>query len=177
MRALAALAVAAALALSAGPARAVFSGDMSPRADSGDADYAAAIHARRAMDWEAMIGHLLKVVERRPWHDNAHTLLGYGYRHIGDFERAFHHYEAALAHNPRHRGALSYMAIAHLKQGDLAAARERLAELREICAGMALTFSDGAFGSGCEEYADLDGVIAYFVETGEVIDMCPDIGG
>lgn len=172
---LAVLALAACLAAPA-PALAVFSGDMSPRAPSGDADYAAGVRAWTAMDWPGMIEHLDKVVARRPWHDNAHTLLGYAHRRLGNYEAAFHHYDRALAHNDRHRGALAYMGIAYLHLDDLARAEATLARLLGICQGMMMTFSDGDFGSGCEEFYELKGAIDYYVETGEVIDICPDVG-
>jgi len=73
-------AILAAALLSPGSAGAVFSGAMSPRPPASDADYARTMVAREAKDWVAMLNHLLRVVERRPWHDNAHNLLGYGYR-------------------------------------------------------------------------------------------------
>ena len=55
------------------PAHAVFSGDMSRRAESSDKDYAEAIRARAVMDWEPMVAALERVIARRPWHDNAHN--------------------------------------------------------------------------------------------------------
>lgn len=151
-------------------AEAVFSGDMSPRAPSGDADYAKAIKARESKDWVTMINNLLRVVDRRPWHDNAHTLLGYGYRQIGRYERALEHYEKALAHNPNHRGALEYMGVAFLHMGRLDRAEEMRARLLKVCRTVAVTFSDGAFGSGCEEWEMLDTIIAVYRETGEVME-------
>lgn len=171
----AALALAAAFALP-DPAHAVFSGEMSPRAQSGDADYAAGVRAWRDMDWPVMVEHLRKVVARRPWHDNAHTLLGYGYRRMGDYDRAFHHYDVALGLNGRHRGALSYLGVAYLHLDDMPRATETLARLREVCGFVALTFSDGDFSSGCDEYLELKGAIEHYVETGEVLDLCPDVG-
>ncbi len=173
--AFAALALAAAM-IAPAPAHAVFSGEMSPRAPSGDADYAAGVQAWRDMDWTKMVEHLQKVVARRPWHDNAHTLLGYGYRRIGDYDRAFHHYDIALGLNDRNRGALSYRGVAYLHLGDVDRANEALIELRDVCGFVALTFSDGDFGSGCEEYHELKGAIEYYVETGVVLDICPDVG-
>lgn len=158
------------------PAQAVFSGDMSPRSASGDADYAAGVRAWQAMDWAGMIEHLDKVVARRPWHDNAHTLLGYAHRRLGNYETAFHHYDRALAQNERHRGAMAYMGIAYLHLGDKDAAVATLARLRGVCEQVVMTFSDGDFGNGCEEWAELKGAIEHFAATGEVIDICPDVG-
>ncbi|MBA3325517.1 MAG: tetratricopeptide repeat protein [Rhodobacteraceae bacterium] len=173
--AFATLALAASLTIPA-PAHAVFSGDMSPRPPSGDADYAAGIAAWRDMEWAEMVGHLQKVVARRPWHDNAHTLLGYGYRRLGDYDRAFHHYDIALELNSRHRGALSYMGVAYLHLEDVEQAGATLDRLRDVCGFVSLTFSDGDFSDGCAEYHELKGAIDYYVETGIVIDICPDVG-
>jgi tetratricopeptide (TPR) repeat protein len=164
-----ALAAALALALPE-PAAAVFSGEMSPRPPSGDADYAAAIRAKDDEDWVRMINNLLRVVDRRPWHDNAHTLLGYGYRKLGRFERSLEHYRRALEHNPRHRGALEYMAVTYLHMGrpeDALAARARL---ERVCRQVTLTFSDGAFGDGCEELRLLDTALGLYRESGEIVD-------
>ena len=161
------LALAAALlALPAAPAFAVFSGDMSPRAESGDKDYAAAIRARKAKDWPVMIENLDKVVARRPWHDNAHNLLGYGHRKLGRFEKALHHYHTALELNPRHREALEYLGEAYLQMGQPEKAKETLDRLAKVCAGVALTFSDGDFTDGCDEWRELKEAYDYYLDTG-----------
>ena len=150
------------------PALAVFSGDMSPKAESGDTDYAAAIRAHEMKLWGVMIEHLKKVVERRPWHDNAHTLLGFGYRKLGDFDNSLVHYHKALELNPRHRQALEYLGEAYLQMGDLALAKETQVRLRKVCEGVSLTFSDGDFTDGCDEYRELARVISHFEATGEI---------
>ncbi len=165
---------AAALAgIGGGPAKAVFSGDMSPRAESSDVDYAAAIRARTDMKWEPMVASLQKVVARRPWHDNAHSLLGYGYRKLGDYDRALDHYSTALKLNPRHRQALAYLGMTYLHMGDLEQARTTLDRLGGVCRDVALTFSDGAFSDGCDEYRTLDEFITTYVETGVLLEDCP----
>ena len=51
------------------PAHAVFSGDMSPKARSGDADYADGMDAWDAKNWDGVVAAMRKVVARRPWHD------------------------------------------------------------------------------------------------------------
>ncbi len=151
-------------------AAAVFSGDMSPRAPSGDPEYAKAVEAKETEDWVTMINNLLRVVDRRPWHDNAHTLLGFGYRQIGRYDRALEHYRKALDHNPHHRGALEYMGVTYLHMGRRDLAVETRDALLKVCRKVTLTFSDGAFGNGCEEWEMLDMVIEVYDETGEVID-------
>ena len=163
-------ALVAVLAVLPRPAEAVFSGEMSPRPPSSDAEYAAAIEAKDAKDWTGMINNLLRVVHRRPWHDNAHTLLGYGYRKIGRYERALEHYREAIELNPRHRGAMEYMAVTllHMERPDEAEAVR--ADLARVCRTVTLTFSDGSFGDGCEELRLLDKALAVYRESGEVVD-------
>lgn len=150
--------------------QAVFSGDMSPRAESGDSDYAAAVRAKNIKDWPGVIENLKKVLDRRPWHDNGHTLMGYAHRQIENYETALEHYNAALDHNPRHRGALEYMGVTYLHMGDLHRAQATLDRLWRICGSTALTFSDGEFGTGCEEWEMLDTIISTYKETGDIID-------
>jgi tetratricopeptide (TPR) repeat protein len=154
-------------AAAAPPAWAVFSGDMSPRAPSGDADYAAGVKAREAKDWRASIEALKKVVERRPWHDNAHALLGNSYRRIGEYELALAHYHRAIELNPRHRQALEYLGQAYLQMHWPEKAEETLAKLGQVCATVALTFSDGDFSDGCNEYRLLRTALAHYQATGE----------
>ena len=48
------------------------------------------------------------------------------YRRMGDYDRAFHHYDIALRLNGRHRGALSYMGVAYLHLDDVAQAAATL---------------------------------------------------
>ncbi|MEM6974409.1 MAG: tetratricopeptide repeat protein [Pseudomonadota bacterium] len=163
-----AIAVVAATALSPQPARAVFNGDMSPRAESGDADYAAALRARKAKDWMEMVNSLLRVVERRPWHDNAHSLLGYSYRKMGLYALAIKHYSTALELNPRHRQALEYLGEAYLQMDDVPMAEETMARLAKVCRGVALSFSDGDFSDGCNEYRILRDRYEYYQVHGKL---------
>lgn len=162
------VAVAASAVLSPQPAQAVFSGDMSPRAESGDPDYAAALRARKAKDWMEMVNSLLRVVERRPWHDNAHSLLGYSYRKMGLYALAIKHYSTALELNPRHRQALEYLGEAYLQMGDVPMAEETMARLAKVCRGVALAFSDGDFSDGCDEYRILRERYDYYQVNGEL---------
>jgi tetratricopeptide (TPR) repeat protein len=163
----AALAAAFAAAMVPGAAWAVFSGDMSPRAPSGDADYAAGVKAREGKDWRGSIEALKRVVERRPWHDNAHALLGNSYRRIGEYELALAHYHRAIELNPRHRQALEYLGQAYLQMHWPEKAEETLGKLREVCRTVALTFSDGDFTDGCDEYRLLRTAMETYAATGE----------
>ena len=67
-------------------ARAIMSGEESKLAPSGDADYAAGKAAFLAEDWPGTVANLTMVVMRRPWHDNAHAMLGYAWRKLGDYD-------------------------------------------------------------------------------------------
>jgi hypothetical protein len=68
------------IALAPASTRAIMSGEESKLAPSGDADYAAGKAAFQAEDWPGTVANLTMVVMRRPWHDNAHTMLGYAWR-------------------------------------------------------------------------------------------------
>ena len=152
--------LAAVLALAAAPAAAVFTGEMSQRAPSGDADYAEGIAAFDAGDWPRVIDAMTRVVERRPHHDNAWTRLGYAYRQIGDYEESLDAYGRALSLNPRHRGAMEYLGQAYLELDRVAEAERLLDRLAAECRRVALGFTDGAFTNGCEEHGTLASAIA-----------------
>jgi tetratricopeptide (TPR) repeat protein len=62
-----------------------------------------------------------------------HNELGFSYRKLGQFDKAFEHYKRALAIDPRHRGAHEYIGEAYLQVGDMAGAERHLAALRSIC--------------------------------------------
>lgn len=114
-----------------------------PAASQANPDYVAGKQAVAVEDWNKAITLLSKAVLRDDNNADIHNLLGFSYRHAGDFERAFAHYNRALALNPRHRGAHEYIGVAYLLQGDLPKAEEHLAALDKICLVR------------CEEYDDL----------------------
>lgn len=143
----------------AGPAAAVFSGDMSPRARSGDPDYADGIEAFDKENWLGVIVAMEKVVIRRPHHDNAWARLGYAYRKLKRYDEALVAYDKALARNPHNRSALEYLGEAYLELGRIEDARAMLDRLFTECRRVALTFSDGDFSDGCNEWRDLNRAI------------------
>ena len=102
------LIVLAAGLLSAEPSFGVASGDESSRAESSDKDYTAGKRAYEAEDWQYVIDNMQRVVDRRPWHDNALSYMGYADRKLGNYEQAHNHHDRALERNPRNRGALEY---------------------------------------------------------------------
>ena len=98
---------------------------------------------------------MAKVVERRPWHDNAHSLMGFAYRKLGDYDRSLQFYGKALELNPHNREALEYLGEAYLDLGDVAKAEEVLGRLEAECKRIAVGVSNGGWKSGCEEWQEL----------------------
>ena len=80
------------------------------------------------------------------------NLMGYSLRkkQPADLAGAETHYQAALAIDPNHRGALEYYGKLKLIHGDLAGAESLLARLNKACF------------FGCEEYSDLKEAIQKF---------------
>jgi tetratricopeptide (TPR) repeat protein len=134
-------------------ALAVTGSDFSPPPPAANQSaYAAGIEALEREDWPAVIAHLGKVVDERPWDDDAHNLLGYAYRQQEQWDLSLMHYNRALALNPHHRGALEYLGEAYLELGrpeDAQAMRERLEQAcRRVYAGE-------DWPARCEEWQDL----------------------
>jgi Flp pilus assembly protein TadD len=121
-----------------------------------DPDYAAGKQAINAKDWSTAITSLNSAALRDTRNADLQNYLGYAYRHAGQLDLAFRHYQRALQLNPRHRGAHEYVGEAYLLVHNLAKAEEHLAALQQICL------------IPCEEYADLQQKIAeYRVNTGQ----------
>ena len=159
------------LGLATSPAGAVMSGDESARAPSGDTDYAAGITAFDHGDWPGVIEHMTKVIERRPWHDNAHSLMGFAYRKQGDYDRSLMFYDKALELNPHNRGALEYLGEAYLEMGQPELAKGALDRLAAECRRIAVGFSNGDWQTGCEEWQELKAAYdAYLADP-------PPVGG
>lgn len=91
-----------------------------PQSVPDDTDYAAGIAAFETADWEKVIEYMRKVIARRPWHDNAYSLIGFAYRQLGDYRQSLVYYQQALELNPYHRGALEYLGETYLTMGCLA---------------------------------------------------------
>jgi len=115
-----------------------------------DPDYAAGKVAIDAKDWSAAIRALSSAALRDTRNADIENYLGYAYRHTGQLDLAFKHYQRALQLNPRHRGAHEYAGEAYLIANDLAKAEEHLSALRRICL------------IPCEEYGDLEKAIAAY---------------
>ena len=101
---------------------------------------------RRAIakeNYEKAVKHLTKAVQEKPKDADAHNLLGYSYRKLGNKEKAFEHYFKSLELEPKHRGANEYLGELYLETDQLAKAEERLQVLDKACF------------FPCEEYRDL----------------------
>jgi Flp pilus assembly protein TadD len=115
-----------------------------------DPDFATGRAAIDAKDWQAAIRAFSSAALRDTRNADIQNYLGYAYRHTGQMDLAFKHYERALQLNPRHRGAHEYAGEAYLLVNDLAKAEAHLSALRSICL------------IPCEEYTDLETAIAEF---------------
>ena len=139
-----------------GPVLAVTGFGESEQAPPGDADYAAGKAAFDRKDWAEVIEHMTRVIAQRPWHDDAHNLMGFAYRKLGDYDRALEAYDRALELNPHHRGALEYLGEAYLELDRPELAKDLLDRLALECQRVAVgAEAVGAWQSGCEEWQDL----------------------
>ena len=119
------------LALHAGQAGAVTGFDAEPAPASTDDPYAAGVAAFEQEDWQGVLDHMSEALEARPWLDNAHNLMGFAYRKLGDYPAALDAYGKALTLNPYNRGALEYLGEAYLeldRPDDAKATLDRLAD-------------------------------------------------
>jgi Flp pilus assembly protein TadD len=107
-----------------------------------------------AKDWNAAIKALSSAALRDTRNPDIQNYLGYAYRHSGQLDLAFRHYQRALQLDPRHRGAHEYVGEAYLLANDLAKAEEHLAALQQICL------------IPCEQYEDLKKAIAEYRRRG-----------
>jgi len=115
-----------------------------------DPDFATGRAAIEAKDWQGAIRALSSAALRDTRNADIQNYLGYAYRHTGQMDLAFKHYERALQLDPRHRGAHEYVGEAYLMVNDLAKAEAHLSALEKICL------------IPCEEYDDLKKAIAEY---------------
>lgn len=140
------------LLLASPGALAVLSGSDWEVKASRDPDLTAATEAIRDERWHEAIESLDRFVARRPWDDDAQTLLGYAYRKLGEFQRSLDHYERALALNPYHLGAMEYMGEAFVEMGRPKNAREILDRIEATCRR---SFGDAHWLEECHEWQEL----------------------
>ncbi len=109
-------------------------------------DPAAVLQEARAAidagDYSGAMASLSEVVAADPQNADALNLMGYASRKSGDMTNAASYYEAALAINPNHFGALEYQGEMFVMLDNMDGAKANLAKLEAECAP-------------CEEFDDL----------------------
>jgi tetratricopeptide (TPR) repeat protein len=137
------------------PAIAVTSGGQSQQAPPSD-DYAEGKAAFERGDWQGVIDHMTRAIDERPWDDDAHNLMGFAYRKLGDYDKALEEYDRALALNPHHRGALEYLGEAYLELDRPELAKGMLDRLALECQRIAASATGDGWQADCEEWQDLN---------------------
>lgn len=122
---------------------------------SEDDPYVLGLRAFDAEEWQRVIDLMSDVVREKPWHDNAYSLLGFAHRKLGDFDRSLAFYDKALTLNPHNREALEYLGEAYLEMGQPERTEDVLTALALECERIAVTFPDGNWQTGCEEWVHL----------------------
>lgn len=142
-------AAAALLALAMGTAQAMDSSSTSFEPTSSEL-YKRAQKAIDAQRYREAIEDLQKVVKDKPKNADAHNLLGYSNRKLGEYDLAVRYYMRALELDAKHRGANEYLGEAYLELNKLPEAEERLTKLNEIC------------GMDCKEYKALAAAVEQY---------------
>ena len=124
--------------------------ETTPAANQADTDFVTGKNAINSSGWQTAVDSFSKALKANPENADIHNYLGYAYRHLGQMENSFSHYDSALRINPRHLGAHAYVGQAYLLVGKADKAGEHLAILEKIG------------GKGCDEYKDLARAIAAY---------------
>jgi tetratricopeptide (TPR) repeat protein len=138
------------------PASAVTSGGKGERPPSSGDDYEQGKAAFEQEDWPAVIEHMERAIEERPWDDDAYNLMGFAYRRLGDYDKALEAYDRALKLNPHHRGALEYLGEAYLELDRPELAKGMLDRLALECQQIAANAAGDSWQARCEEWQDLN---------------------
>lgn len=148
------LALLACLALAA-PAATAANMDSSGTAETPapSPDYALAMDAWEARDWDGVALHMTKAVADAPQADMAWTRLGFAWRRLGNYDKSLAAYDQALKLNPANRGALEYLAEAYLQMNKLPEARAIAARLGKECQRASPSAAPDKYPEGCEELA------------------------
>ncbi len=106
-------------------------------------------------DWAAAQAALVPALAADPQNASYHNLYAYSIRKGAnpDMSLVFKHYNEALRIDPKHKGAHEYIGEAYLMIGNVAKAKEHLAQLDKLC-----FFS-------CSEFNDLKKAIAEHEKT------------
>ncbi len=147
-----ALAAALALAVATAAMTAIAADtESSPAKAVASADYQAGKAAVEAKQWTVAADHFRRATLQDPKNADAWNMLGYSSRWAGKYPDAFDAYARALALEPLHRGANSYLGVAYVRTNDLVKARAQLAKVESICGS-----------KDCDEYKLLDKAIAEY---------------
>src|SRR2546423_7867136 len=124
-----------AVSLLSGLAIAADSGPANPPPKPRDAELEKARDAIAKQDWTGAQSILRDAVQREPRNADYHNLYAYATRKgpNPDMSLVFKKYNEALAINPQHRGAHEYIGEAYLMVGNVAKAKEHLAQLDKLC--------------------------------------------
>ena len=125
--------------------------ESSPAKNAASADYVAGTQAVEQKQWTLAAESFKRATLQDPKNADAWNMLGYSSRWAGKYPEAFDAYAKALALDPKHRGANSYLGIAYVRIDDLAKARTQLAKVESICGN-----------KDCDEYKLLDNAIAEY---------------
>ena len=106
----------------------------------------------KAKDYAGALA-LLKPMLNTTINPDLFSLAGFSFRKTGDRTQAAIYYDKALALSPNHLGALEYQGEMFVEIGQLAKARQNLAQLKILCP------------KGCEELEDLEQAIAKAPKT------------
>ena len=100
--------------------------------------------ATRNQDWPAAQALLREALAREPQNPDYHNLYAYTVRKgpNPDMSIVFKHYNQALSLDPKHRQAHEYLGEAYLMVGNVAKAKEHLAQLDKLCFFPCSEFSD-----------------------------------
>jgi cytochrome c-type biogenesis protein CcmH/NrfG len=103
-------------------------------------------------DWAGAQALLREAVARNPQDADAHNLYAFSMRKGASpqMDLVFRHYNEALRIDPQHRAAREYLGEAYLMTGNVAKAKDLLAELDRLCK------------AGCAEQAELKRSISTF---------------
>jgi cytochrome c-type biogenesis protein CcmH/NrfG len=108
--------------------------------------------ASEKQDWKAAAAVLEEGLQKSPNNADYHNLLAYSIRKgpNPDMSAVFKHYNEALRIDPKHKNAHEYLGEAYLMVGNVAKAKEHLAQLDKLCF------------FGCSQYSDLKQAIAAY---------------
>ena len=137
------------LVLLLAPALALAAGDSAPAA-ARDPVMERVTEATGQKDWPKAQALLRDAVAGNPQNPDYHNMYAYSLRKGAnpDMNLVFKHYNEALRLDPKHRGAHEYIGEAYLMVGNVAKAKEHLAQLDKLCF------------FACSEFTDLKNAIA-----------------